>query len=156
MELRVSRNEDLDYSPVGKPAGHFYAPKLVLQKKNQCGQTCVAIITHLPVEMICAEFKRRGGTTVKDVSGMLRWYGWESDVTVTRLRDYRLLPQLCVMDLAVKGRSWSGHFAVFFEGTVYEPGFHIPVPVATYFQIYPYMKLRGFIKVEVHPSFYKK
>lgn len=156
MQVRVSENEDERKCPADSSAEHSYAPKHIMQLPKQCGQTCVAIITHLPVDFIVKEFNRKSGTTKFDVYKMLSLLGWDCAINVTPLRDYRMLPQLSLMDLRVKGRSYGGHWAVCFEGMVYDPGAPIIMPLEDYFKIYDRLILRGFLKVEMHPSFIKK
>lgn len=92
-----------------------WTPKFSRQgiKERNCGQHCVSMITHLPVDLICKEFKKYKGTHIKDVSGMLRWFGVDCDVTLTKYRKGDILPDLCVAHVR-------GHWHIIHRGRAYD------------------------------------
>lgn len=48
-------------------------------KERNCGQHCIAMITHIPVEIICSEINRRKGTYTRELPQFLRWFGYDCE-----------------------------------------------------------------------------
>jgi len=91
------------------------------QKDRNCGQHCVNFITGLGIELISDFIGRNGGTSSKDLTGALRWFGYECEEYV-RLKSPRasserkllFMPQLGILNIS------SEHWTILFEGYVFD------------------------------------
>lgn len=103
-----------------------------LKHERNCGQHCVAMITHLSVELICKEVGHNKGTHPEDLRKMLWWFGVESEFITSG----GFLPRLCIIHI-------KHHWAVYFDGIVYDSCLGIK-PIGEY-----RYKIKRFIKIEV-------
>lgn len=91
-----------------------YSRKERPMKDTNCGQHCVAMVTHLPVGVIEAFLGTRRGTTFKQITGACRWFGLDCDVSENKFIRGMTLPKLCLIHT-------SQHFSVYFDGKIYCP-----------------------------------
>lgn len=91
------------------------------EKERNCGQHCVSMITKLPVELISAEIGKKTGTDLKDISFILRRFGYDCDVTYTKFLTIASLPELAILNMrAPQGKRRGGHWAIHWKGDVWD------------------------------------
>lgn len=102
---------------------HFFAisnPKLkwVKQELNTkiCGQCCIAMITGLPLDIIFEQMRSRTSTTLRQVADTLLWFGWDLDIVARHDEP----SGMCLLHLKQKGNRHYGHWAVYYDGMIYD------------------------------------
>lgn len=89
-----------------------------------CGQSVVAMVLEVTLDESIALFGKSGKTCTRDLITVLRSRGVTCDSRLTVKRCGRELPRRCVLSLHARPRSiakgW-GHWALLWDGTVYDP-----------------------------------
>lgn len=114
--------------------------------KNNCGQTCVAMITHLSIDFIHKEFGHSHGTYPRELFKCLYLLGYDNDQEIKTGE----LPDLAILDIRAKqnNRYWN-HWAVYHKGELYDTSGLVFDFSHENLKLLGY-KLKGFIKV-THP-----
>jgi hypothetical protein len=96
---------------------HIYQP----ERSNTCGQTCVAMIAGVTYAESVTRFRSRAATRTKQVSAVLRGYGFACPGKLERYKGGEL-PKLCIVKLTIKrnGKKW-GHWVVYDDGYFFDP-----------------------------------
>lgn len=119
-----------------------WEPKLFMQTKKEknCGQYCVAMITHIPPEVIIRELKK-GSTYVREMEPMLRWFGVECSFTPMKYIKGMILPDLCILAI-------TGHWCIYFKGYIYCPDIG-KVTFEEYISCTRKFRIQSFFKLEI-------
>lgn len=117
-------------------------------KQNNCGQTCVAMISDMSIRYSEEHFFKNhdGRTSTKEVNKALNCVGFDSD---TRLRrcpknwDAKF-PKLCIIKMSfTENKTRGGHWVIYYKGVVYDPGQDTP---------HPYFHYRKYIESFLTPT----
>lgn len=82
-----------------------WKPKISVQldSERNCGQHCVAMITHLPVSLVSEFLLTNIVTSAKKVCGVLRWFGYYAGDSKVLWRRLEGLPELCILHVRRTG-----------------------------------------------------
>lgn len=90
-------------------------------KESNCGHHCVSMITKLPIDVITEEMKKKKGTQIQDVSWVIRRFGYDCDVTLSKFLSIRDLPELAVLCSRVpQGSRRGSHWSIYFRGEIWD------------------------------------
>lgn len=102
---------------------NYFEVNLALNFQNSsernCGQRAVSIITGIHVEVICQFLNKLKHTSSEDISGALRWFGWDCMIfeKYQRAVNFQNLPKLGIL-VCSAGRNL--HAMAFFDKVVYD------------------------------------
>ena len=93
-----------------------------------CGQTCIAMLLDIGIDVVIRQMGRRGGTTIRMLSGFLRSNGFECGGRLTRTSKNWKKPNLCIVKLTFDGAN-PGHWVIWNGSTkmYHDPSSSLPI-----------------------------
>jgi hypothetical protein len=90
-----------------------------------CGQTCVAMVADLPVEIVIAVVKKgpalwKGATRTKHLVRALKVLEIRCRRKLRRIKPEMSLPETCICVMRITGKRW-GHWVVVHKQQIFDP-----------------------------------
>lgn len=99
---------------------------------STCGQHCLAMISGKTVDEVCKLIGRKGGTRTVDMVKGLRILGFECDTKLRPLKQTLSGTVLLHIRFYNTTKSYWGHWALYHNRTVYDPGRLVPYNLSSY------------------------
>ena len=100
---------------------------------NVCGQTCIAMLLDMEIDIVVRLMGRRGGTTTKMLSKFLNSRGFKCDDRLTKVSKNWSKPNLCIVKLTFDNRN-TGHWVIWNRSTkmYHDPSSSQPIDEIVY------------------------
>jgi len=101
--------------------------------KMTCGQTCVAMVAGISVDEAIQVIGKTGGTHGSDLIRGMKKLGVACSKK-SKVTDGLTLPKRAILRQKLRDRKkkWGGHWVLYLDGIIYDPGPGISMPVAEY------------------------